>query len=66
MEGSKGIDWEQDGRVCYKQNETVDYLVASGEVLANSGYVARDNRVLLILVITWVKENELVGNDMVW
>ena len=56
MEGSKGIDWGQDGRVCYKQNVTVDYLVASGKVLANSEYVARDNRVLLILGLTWVKK----------
>ena len=52
------------GGSVYKQNETVEHLFAGCKVLAKSKYLTRHNRTLMILTVTWVKENELVGTDM--
>ena len=58
----------QDGRcrVCHERDETIEYLVAGCKVLANSEYLSRHNRVLMIMAVAWAKEYELVGGDMIW
>ena len=52
-------------RVCFEQIETVEYLVAGCKVLANSEYLSRHNRALMILAIAWAKEHDLVWQDVV-
>ena len=58
----------QDGRcrVCHERGETIEHLVARCKVLANSEYLSRHNRVLMIMAVAWAKEYELVGGDMIW
>ena len=58
----------EDGkcRVCHGQNETVEHLVAGCSVLSNSEYLARHNRALMILAVTWAKKYELIGVDTIW
>ena len=58
----------EDGKcqVCHGQNERVEHLVAGCSVLSNSEYLARHNRALMILAVTWVKEYELIGADTIW
>ena len=58
----------QDGhcRVCHKRYETIEHLVAAWKVLANSEYLLRHNRALMIMAVALAKEYELVGSDMVW
>ena len=57
----------QDGccRVCHKRDETIEHLVAGCKVLANSEYLLRHSRALMIMAVAWAKEYELVGGDMV-
>ena len=46
--------------------ETVEHLVAGCRVLANSEYLTRHNRALMILAVAWAKEYKLIGEDTVW
>ena len=41
-------------------------IFAGCKVLANTEYLARHNRPLMILAITWAKEHELVKTETVW
>ena len=58
----------EDGRcrVSHVHDETVKHLEAECIALFNSEYLTRDNRVLTILPVTWVKEHKLIGADTVW
>ena len=40
-------------RLCGQQRETVEHLLAGCKVLANSEYLTRHNRALMILAISW-------------
>ena len=53
----------QDGhcRVCHERNETIDHIAAGCKVLANSEYLSRHDRALMIMAVAWEKEYELVG-----
>ena len=63
---ARGLLEDRRCRVCFEQIETVEHLVAGCKVLANSEYLARHNRASMILAIAWVKEHDLVGQDVVW
>ena len=39
---------------------------AGCQKLANSEYLSRYNRALMILAVAWVKEHGLIGQDVVW
>ena len=58
----------EDGRcrVCFQHSETVEHLVAGCQKLANSEYISRHNRVLMILAAAWAKGHGLIGQDVVW
>ena len=60
----------EDGgcRVCFQHSEfkTVEHLVARCQKLANSEYLSRHNRALMILAVAWVREHGLIGQDVVW
>ena len=58
----------EDGRcrVCFQHSETVEHPVAGCQKLANSEYISRHNRVLMILAVAWAKEHGLIGQDVVW
>ena len=58
----------EDGRcrVCNEQSGTVEHLVAGCKVLANSEYLSRHNRALMILAVEWAKEYDLIGMNTVW
>ena len=47
----------EDGRcrICFSHGETVEHLVAGCRVLANSEYLTRHNRALMILAAAWAK-----------
>ena len=58
----------QDGRciVCHERDETIEHLVTGCKVLVNSKYLSRHNRTLMIMPVAWVKEHELVSEDMIY
>ena len=64
VESSKRID-SVDCRVRHER-DMLRYLLAGCKVLANSTYLSRHNRALMIMAVAWAKEYELVGGDMVW
>ena len=47
-----------------QQREMVEHLLAGCKVLANSEYLTRHNRALMILAISWTNEFHLVEKDM--
>ena len=49
-----------------EQRETVEHLLDGCKVFANSEYLNRHNKALIILAISWAKEFNLVEKDMKW
>ena len=58
----------EDGRcrICFSHGKMVEYLVVACRVLANSEYLTRHNRALIILAVAWAKEYKLIGEDTIW
>ena len=48
-----------------KEMKPMKHLVAGVKVQANSEYLQRHNRALMVTAVTWVKEYKLVGSDVV-
>ena len=63
---SRGLAECSKCRLCGQQRKTVKYLLAGCKVLANSKYLTRHNRALMILAISWAKKSNLVEKDMKW
>ena len=59
-----GLTGNGSCRICIQHPETVEHLVAGCIKLANSEYLTRNNRAL-ILAVTWAKEQELVGQKAI-
>ena len=45
---------------------TIEYLVAGCKVLANSEYLSKHNRALIVMAAARTKEYDLVAGDVVW
>ena len=63
---SRGLTKCSKCRLCGQQREMIEHLLAGCKVLANSEYLTRHNRALMILAISWAKEFNLVEKDMKW
>ena len=63
---TKGLIEDGRCRDCREQTESVEHLAAGCKVLANNEYLSRHNRVLMIMAVAWLKEYELVGEDVIW
>ena len=63
---SRGLAQDKQCRVCHERDETVEHIVAGCKVLANSEYLTRHNRALMIMAVNLAKEYELIGNDVIW
>ena len=63
---SKGLVQDRRSRVCHERDETVEHIVAGCKVLANSEYLTRHNKALMIMAVNWAKEYKLVSDEMVW
>ena len=62
---SRGLAKCSKCRLCGQQRETIEHLLAGCKVLANSEYLSRHSRAL-ILAISWAKEFNLVEKEMKW
>ena len=47
-------------------SETLEHLVAAYTKLANSEYLTRRNQALVILAVDWAKQQELIGQEVIW
>ena len=63
---SRGLAECRKCRLYGQQRETVEHLLASCKVLANSKHLTRHNIALMILAISWAKEFNLIDKDMKW
>ena len=63
---ARGLVQDERCRVCDERDESIEHLVAGCKVFTNSDYLLRHNRALLIMVVVWAKEYELVSGYMVW
>ena len=57
-----------DGRyriICNQYSETVEHLVAGCNKLANSKYLTRHNRALMILAVAWAKQQKLMDQEAI-
>ena len=62
----KGLTENSQCRLCKEQRETVQHLLAGCKILANSEYLARHNRALMEIAIAWVKEQNLLDQNVKW
>ena len=53
-------------RLCWKQNETVQHLLAGCKKLASTEYVRRHNNALKVLVVRWAINNDVLPPDTKW
>ena len=53
-------------RLCREFSETVEHLVAGCKTIANSEYLSRHKRALMVMAIAWAKEYGLVGKETKW
>ena len=63
---ARGLAIDKQCRVCHKEDKTVEHIVAGYKVLANSEYLTRHNRALMIMPVSWAKEYKLIGKDVIW
>ena len=63
---TRGLMEDRRCRDCFQHSETVEHLVAGCQKLANSEYLSRHNRVLMILAVAWANKHGLIGQDVVW
>ena len=63
---ARGLVQDKRCRVCNELDETVEHLVAGCKVLANSEYLTRHNRALMIMAVAWAKDYELISKDAIW
>ena len=63
---ARGLTEDGSCRICTQHSETVEHLVAGCTKLANTEYLTRHNRALMIRAVAWAKQQELVGQDATW
>ena len=63
---TRGLNESNKCRLCAEQREAVEHLLAGCKVLADSQYLVRHNRALMILPVAWAKEYNLVDKDIKW
>ena len=49
-----------------RKKETVEHLTAGRKKIANSEYLTRHNRALMVMAIAWAKEYHLVKKEVKW
>ena len=52
-------------RICNQHSEMVEHLVVGCTKLANSEYLTRHNRALMILAAAWAKQQELMDQEAI-
>ena len=63
---ARGLVENGNCRLCNKYLESCEHLVAGCTNLANTEYLNRHNRALMIVAVAWAKLNGLISEDTVW
>ena len=62
----RGLTENSRCRFCKKQRETVKHPFAEYKMLASSEFLARHNRGLMVMAVTWAKEQNLLDQNVKW
>ena len=62
----RGLSDNDQCRLCRKQKETVQHLLASCEKLASTEYVQRHNNALKVFVVQWAINKGVLPSDIKW
>ena len=52
-------------RICNQHSETVEHLVDGSTKLANSEYITKHNKALMIIAVAWAKQQELMDREAI-
>ena len=63
---ARGLTDDSSCRICTQHSETAEHLVAGCTKLAKSEYLTSHNRALMIFAKAWAKQQELVGQEVIW
>ena len=63
---NRGLVENNKCRLCGEYKETVEHLLAGCKILANSDYLSRHNRALMVFAVAWSKEHKLLGEEVKW
>ena len=61
---ARGLIEDGKCRICREQKEMVEHLLAGCKKIANSEYLTRHNRSLMVMVVAWAKEYHLVKKEV--
>ena len=61
---TRGLIEDCKCRPCREQNETVEHLLAGCKKIADSEYLTRHNRALMVMAVAWAKEYHLVKKEV--
>ena len=62
----RGLTENSQCRLCKEQRETVQHLLAGCKMLASSKYLARHNRALMVMAVTWAKKQNQLDQNVKW
>ena len=62
----RGLSDNDQCRLCWKQKETVQHLLAGCEKLASTEYVRRHNNALKVMAVWWAINNGVLPPDTKW
>ena len=60
----RGLTESSQRRLCKEQRETVQHLSTGCKMLASSEYLARHNRALMVMVVAWTKQKNLLDQNV--
>ena len=63
---TRGLIEDDKCRLCREQKEMVEHLLAGCKKIANSEYLTRHNRALMVMAVAWAKEYHLVKKEVKW
>ena len=63
---TRGLTEDGKYRLCREQKKTVEHLLAGCKKIANSEYLTRHNRALMVMAVAWAKEYRLVKKEVKW
>ena len=63
---ARGLIEDDRCRLCREFSETIEHLLAGCKTIANSEYLSRHNRALMVMAIAWAKEYGSVGKETKW
>ena len=63
---ARGLTDDSSCRICTQHSETAKHLVDGCTKLAKSECLTRHNRALMIFAKAWAKQQELVGQKVIW